>query len=73
MKKNNSFFEMLLSQSETICKTEGKKVLYFNERGNPEENEENAKWWVSDGVVYDNGEKVSSKQAKYSHNLGFLY
>ena len=72
MKKDNSFFEMLLSRAEMAGRIENKRIVYFDAKGHRAE-EDGAKWWVCNGVVYDNEEKISSKVAKYSHNLGFLY
>ena len=66
--KKVTFFERLISNSETDC------VKYFDLKGNmlPAETKE-TKWYVINGIVYDATEKVSSEAAKYSANLGILH
>ena len=68
MTKSEKFFRFLISRFED------KKVVFYDKRGEEVKNDgRECKWWVADGVVYDNEEKVSSKMAKYSANLGMLY
>lgn len=74
MTKSESFFRFLISRFEEIHGTTGKNVVYFDVKGKEVEDDEvNCKWWVSEGVVYDNEEKVSARMAKYDANLGMLH
>lgn len=73
MTKSEKFFRFLISRYEQIAR-QGKKVVFFDTKGEEVKNDgPECKWWVADGVVYNNEEKVSGKMAKYSANLGMLY
>ena len=74
MKKVERFYRMLVAQAELQMQIRGVRVVYFTKNGSVLDNETNeCKWWVCDGVVHDNEERVSCRAEKYSANLGMLY
>jgi hypothetical protein len=74
MKKAKKFYQNLITRAEVHQAINNVSITYFsNDCKVLDAETKECKYYVTEGTVYDNTEKISSKMAKYSANLGLLY